>query len=244
MYQKAKNEVQVFKEFAAVVPYSIDMCSITKKEPPEPDISCALLDGTQIAFELVECIDESMAQAIYDAIRLKKALGEQLGKLPRREKEEFKRKYGNAMINIAFAEEASLSKKLRSLPTIHNYLLTLKGNPVGKLDLRDHQELKGVVRRILINRGTYVGPIFNLTPFTYFDEPAKERIESKFKKNYETKSSVELLAYYQLQPEIPENAWLPSVQEFVESNISESQFQRVWIYSCTQNRVIYVYPSP
>jgi hypothetical protein len=53
MDQQAKNEIRIFKMFSKLTPYSIDINSIKKEKPPEPDISCNLSDGTKIAFELV-----------------------------------------------------------------------------------------------------------------------------------------------------------------------------------------------
>lgn len=242
MNQQGSNEIRVFKKFADIAPHPIDINSIIKKEPPEPDISCNLSDGSSLAFELVECIDEPIAQAHSDAIQLKRNLREQLEELPRDKRKEFFIKFGNAMINVTFLEGVSLRIKLDAVPMIHSYLLTLEDNAEGRFSLRNHNELGCVVRRILIHRGQYTGPIFNLTPVTWFTDPVIKRIEGKFGKKYEAKSRIELLVYYGLQPEIIDDEWLESVRELVEEIIGDSSFSRVWIYSISENRVVFVYP--
>lgn len=241
MKEQAKNELRIFKKFARLAPYPLCLNSITKREPPEPDISCNLSDGTTIAFEVVECIDSSLAQSIHGSQDLNKVLYDEFKKLSRKRKERFKVNFGNALIGVAFVEEASVEKKTSSIPKIFDYLLTLGNTAEGKFNLRSYPELKDVVRWLKIGRGEFNGPLFDVPAVTSFADPAKERIESKFKKEYKIKSRTELLAYYELQPEIRED--LLELQKFVEDNIKSSIFQRVWIYSVRQNKVVFVYPS-
>ncbi len=236
------NEIRVFAEFAGVCPYPICLGSVTKKRPPEPDISCNLSDGSAIAFELVECIDNSIAQSTYDSLRLNKALVDELDKLPQERRERFRASFGNALIYIAFVGGLSLNKRKGSIPALFDYLLTLGGTGERKFDLRSHQDLGGVVRSIAISCGYPTGPALKVEAITSFADPCRERIQKKFKKEYKAESPVELLAYYELQPELPETHWLPSVEEFMKKNLKSSVFQRVWIYSVTKNRIILAYP--
>lgn len=238
-----KKEIRIFEKFASLAPYPIDRNSIKSEDPPKPDISCNLLDGTTIAFELVECIDESIAQSFYDSLKLRKAFCDELENLPKEKKEKLKANFRNASIYIAFIRGISFNKKKSSIPIILDYLLTLGNIAEGKFNLRSHKNLNGVVRWINVSRGNFTGPEFDIEAVTSFGEPAKKRIKKKFEKKYETEHKIDLLAYYELQPEIPENNWLPSVREFVKNNIKSSRFQRVWIYSTTQNRIIFVYPA-
>jgi hypothetical protein len=242
MHQQGKNEIRIFKMFSKISPYPIDLGSIKKKEPPEPDISCNLLDGTPIAFELIECIDVSIAQSVYDSLTLKRALYDRLKKLPKEKKKIFILNFKNASIYVAFSKETSFVKKKSAILKIFDFLLTLKNTANGKFNFSSYRDLKGVVRWIYIQRGDFAGPIFDVEAATSFADPAKEYIERKFKKKYKIKCMTELLAYYELQPELPENHWLPNVREFIENNIRASVFQRVWIYSIAQNKVFFVYP--
>jgi hypothetical protein len=242
MNQQTKNEIRIFKKFAKLCPYPIHLDSITKKEHPEPDISCVLSDGNIIAFELVECIDKSTAQSIYGSQKLKKAFHSELEKLPKEKKERFKRIFRDALISVTFIKKVSANKKRFSIPLILEYLLTVRDTPYGKFNLRSHKGLKDVVDCISISRVDSGRPTFDVKDPNFFNDPCRERIQDKFVKEYEIKFRADLLAYYELQYEFHESYWLPSVQSFVEGNIESSVFQRVWIYSVTNNEIIFVYP--
>lgn len=243
MDKQAKNELRVFKEFAKVCPYPINFGSIEKRKPPEPDILCKLLDGSSLTFEVSECIDERIAGSIYDSIELRQAFNSELGKLPKEEKQKIKTNFSDASIYVVFCKGISKNKKLRSIKTIFDYLLNLKNDAEGKFDLKLNHYLKNVVRWILIQRGVS-GPIFDIEATTSFSDPVQERIKDKFfKKRYKTNTDIELLCYYELQPELPESTWPSSVKKFVKTNLENSPFRRVWIYSVTKNKIIYVYPE-
>jgi len=242
MDRQAKEEIRIFREFAKIFPYTIVLSSIRKEEPPKPDIYCELEDGTPIAFELVECIDDSLARLSSDTPKLLNLLRKEVEVLPKEKKEEFYGKLGNTIINVSFVERASIRMKKWKISTIIDYLLTLEDHAEGPYPMRDHQALRNVVRLINITRGPFSRPDFISFPVNWIAEPAKKRIEEKFNKRYDIKSKTELFAYYKLQPAIPESHWLSEVQDFVQNNIDGSSFQRVWIYSFYGNQIIYVYP--
>jgi hypothetical protein len=228
--------------FSKIALYPIDLSSIKKKEPPGPDIFCNLLDGTKIAFELVECIDVSIARSVYDSLNLKRVFYDNLKNLPKEKKKIFTLNFKNASIYVAFSKETSFIKKKSAISKIFDFLLTLKNTANGKFNFSSYRDIRGVVRWIYIQRGEFAGPIFDIEAATSFADPAKEYIKRKFKKKYKIKCMTELLAYYELQPELPQNHWLPNLREFIENNIKTSVFQRVWIYSIAQNKIIFVYP--
>lgn len=243
MNQQAEKEIRIFKMFARLASYPIHPSSIMKKEPPEPDISCNRLDGTAIAFELVECIDNSIAQSIYDSLRLKEVFYNKLEGLPEKIKERFNVNFKNASICVAFVNGIPANKRKSTISKILDYLLTLENTAEGKFELRSSRDLKDTVRWVSIIRGRFTGPVFDVEAVTSFVNSVKRRIAGKFRKEYKTKSKTELLAYYELQPEISQNDWLPSVKEFLENNIEASAFQRVWIYSIPKNEIKLVYPA-
>lgn len=240
--KQAKEEIRVFREFAKISPYPIALSSIKKEEPPKPDISCELRDGTSMAFEVVECIDTSFARLSSDTPKLRNMLREEVKKLSTDKREEFNKIFGNANIHVSFVEEASLKMKSGAILKIIDYLLTLEDFAVGTFLIRNHQKLKNVVRRISITRGQLSRPDFTSSFAAWSGEPARESIEDKFTRKYATEWTVELLAYYELQPVFPEDHSLKEVQDFVVSKIDNSPFERVWIYSVPRNHIIYVYP--
>jgi hypothetical protein len=57
-----KSELAIFRAFAEVCPLNVALTSIENRDPPEPDIVCAIGYGAeQVAFELVEIIDRGWA---------------------------------------------------------------------------------------------------------------------------------------------------------------------------------------
>ena len=233
--KSTKKEIYIFKKFAKLYPYSIDLRSIIKKEPPEPDISCSLSDGSIIAFELTEIIDEDLKRSNSDSKRIKEALNNEL--------EQLEENFNNALIYIAFNKEILFRRKKNSIQKIINYLLTLDKAEEGEFKPKD---LIDIIRFITISRGIK-GPIIDVNSSAWIGDPLKERIKRKFEKEYETESNnIELLAYYELQPKEPKNILeykLNSLKEFIKNNIKSSVFQRVWIYSTRGNKIIFVYPS-
>lgn len=109
--------------------------------------------------------------------------------------------------------------------------------------LKSDDNLAEIVKSIRLTRGNFKGPIFSCVPhgvWSSFDLP-ENRIKSKFKKQYETEcSNIELLCYFELQPDLPEDFWLPQVRTLVENDCKGSPFQRIWIYSVTRNEILYV----
>ncbi len=246
MDEQAKNELRVFKKFARVCPYPIDFGSIEKRRPTEPDIFCKFRDGRPIAFEISECIDEGIARSIYDPLplKLRQVFYTELEKLSKEEKQKFKINFSNASINVAFCKGVSKNKKLYSIKTILKHLLTLKNGAEGNFDLTAQQNLKSIVGRIFIKQGPDEGPSFDIDPEAiWFSNPVVEQVKTKIDRNYKSKYKTELLCYYELQPELPQNHWLPSLTEFVKTNLKSSSFRRVWIYSVTKNKIVYVYPK-
>ena len=233
--KSTKKEIYTFKKFAKLCPYSINLSSIIKKEPPEPDISCSLSDGSTIAFELTEIIDEDLARSFSDSIRLKEAFNDEL--------EQLESNFNNALIYIAFTEKFLFRRKKNSIQKIINYLLTLDKTTEGEFRPKD---LIDIVKFITISRGV-IGPIIDVESLAWIDNPCKESIKRKFEKEYETESNnIELLVYYELQPKEPKNILeykLNSLKKFVKNNIKSSKFQRVWIYSARENKIIFVYPN-
>jgi len=240
-FNQGKREIQIFKQFTDVCPYKINLISVKKENPPKPDIYCKLKDGTELYFELVECLDNSIAKTTSDQVSLKYLLDNEVNKLSLYKKTRFKRKYNNAFIHIAFNKKLPLIKRRRLIPGIIDFFLNLNENQIKKDKIQ-----RGVcpgIKWLKISRGVFVGPMFRVEGVTSFSVSILKEIKDKFNKKYETKNKIDLLAYYALQPEIPENHWLPETAVYIKDNISNSPFNRVWIYSYTKNKILFLYPN-
>ena len=243
MGQKEKNELRVFEKFAEICPLKIDADSIEIRKPPEPDIFCKLHDGNPIAFEIVQCIDEDIAHNVYDTLIQKSALDVEFEKLQSQQKQEIEAKLSDAYIGVDFYKSISKNVRQSAIPIIFEFLLTLKDQVNGEISFKQHPELKGIVQHIIISRGFDNGPLFGIEPSPiWFSNPIVNQVKTKFNKKYESIYIIELLCYYELQPELPENRWLPQLEAFVSKQIRRSPFSRIWVYSVIQNRIIYVYP--
>jgi len=240
-FNQGKKEIQIFKQFTDVCPYKINLTSVKKENPPKPDIYCKLKDGTELYFELVECLDNSIAKTTSDQVSLKYLLDDEKNKLPLCKRMRFKRKYKNALIYIAFNEKLSLIRRKRSIPYLIDFLLNLNENQIKKeeIEINDYPEIKW----FNIQRGVFVGPMFRVEGVTFFGVSFLKEIKDKFNKEYATKNKIDLLAYYALQPEIPENHWLPETADYIKDNIANSPFKRVWVYSYTKNKILFLYPD-
>jgi hypothetical protein len=224
---QGKREIQIFKKFTDECPYKINLTSVKKENPLKPDIYCRLKDGTELFFELVECLDNSIAKTTSNQISLKYLLDDEVNKLPLYKRMRFKRKYKNALIYIAFNEKLPLIRRKRSIP----YLIEIEINGCPE------------IKWFNIQRGDFVGPIFRVEGVTFFGVSILKKIRDKFNKEYATKNKIDLLAYYALQPEISKKHWLQETADYIKDNITNSPFNRIWIYSYTKNKILFLYPD-
>lgn len=283
MDKQSQNGLRVFQKFTEVCPYVFNFDSIEKRQPPEPDILCRLSNGKKIAFEIVECIDNSLSRSIYNSCELGKAFYDEIENLPKFKKQRIKSKFGDVMIDISFHKNVSLIKKRNSIKPIFELLWTkeneekvaemeqsfsflspeesqqlfdilekedisedelLKQHSVKEFHLKLPKNFNDLVKRItFFYPGLSGGPSFNETEAVWFSNPIEKQIEKKLKKEYKTKYKAELLVYYELQPELPAEYWILPVMDSVVETLGTSIFKRVWLYSVTQNKIIYVFPE-
>jgi hypothetical protein len=61
-HTKGAREIEIFSRFISASKLPIDLGTIEKREPPQPDILCTHLDDGPVAFELVEICDHNLAE--------------------------------------------------------------------------------------------------------------------------------------------------------------------------------------
>jgi hypothetical protein len=242
MNRQASEESSIFKRFISCSPYKEVADSIQSASPPEPDIICILKDKSAIVFELVEIIDCGLAQRNSSADSLRKVFDARLQGLPYSKGKRVKLSYKNALIYVSFRERLTDKQKEKSILPLIDYLLSLPPETEGQRRFQRNDSLYKGVRWVHIARGAFKGPTFDVEAAGSFTNPILDSVSDKFQKQYKTKANLELLAYYQLQPELPENTWLPELQKFIVKNITASQFRRVWVFSVISGRIIFVHP--
>lgn len=235
------REIQIFNKFVGICPYKINATSVKKENPPKPDIYCKLENGVELSFELVEFLDNSIAKMTSNQTTLKHLLDDEKNKLPSCKRMRFIQKYKHALIYIAFNKKFSLTKRKKSIPRLINFLFNLDVKEIKE----DEMEIAACpeIKWFTIRRGVFNGPMFRVEGVTSFGVSFIKKIKEKFNKNYETGNKVELLAYYALQPEISSDYWLKEMTDYIKNNIANSPFNRVWIYSYTDNEILFSYPD-
>jgi hypothetical protein len=235
--RQEREEYEIFSSFAAVAVPSIEVDSIRKRLPPAPDFECRVTGLGIVAFELVESVDNSIAQKVSGTCELRKAFNSCLATLDKREAERFEDAYGNAILQFAFHDKVSNRERKAAIPRCVTELLSFDSPGSGDVDLS--LSLRQVVKRLHIYRGRYRGPIFDDSTACAFAEPTLDRIKGKFEKRYESPHPIELLCYFGVQPVVPVSHWLPDVEDLVRTELPGSQFTRVRIYDYSEKVVIY-----
>ena len=64
--KKSEAELAAFTEFAQLSGLPIELNSVEKRLPPEPDLRCLVRGEGLVAFELVKLFDPNLARAIAD----------------------------------------------------------------------------------------------------------------------------------------------------------------------------------
>lgn len=237
----ADRELRNFRLFAEHGPLSIMSDSIHSMVPPAPDILCTVKSGQQIAFELVELVDQDYARRLDLLYRTLKLLRELPARLPNDVREALSQRFSQgAFISFDFTEELRLSQRE---PAAVDALRWMLARPHA-LPEHVHVEgsLAGRVRFIHVRPWSW-GLHFDCSSSGWLGDPTLERITGKFTKKYKTEHPIELLMYTELDLLLPESAWRPTVEPYVEAHLCESPFRRVWLFKAGAAEISFVYPS-
>lgn len=234
------REQKIFLAFAKACGLAIQLDSIEKRQPPEPDILCEIEQEGAVAFEMVELIDQGLAQQTYESIRLQQLLEDTYQNLSTSARTEIERLFQNALVHVTFHAETSSRGRENAIPLILNWLQGFSASFVGSTPPEVQSSLHKVVSEITVSRGDFLGPSFDVDAGGAFAYPTLERISKKFEKKYISSTPVELLAYYELQPIWPEELWLPQLRTFITQHNGSSRFRRVWVYDIKTKEIKFV----
>ena len=79
---QASYECEVFRHFAAAAGLEVAHVSSRSHKPPHPDVSCRTVDGCELAFELVQVVDQGLARTGSDQRYLQACLRKVYDALP------------------------------------------------------------------------------------------------------------------------------------------------------------------
>jgi hypothetical protein len=231
------REQKIFLDFAKACGLAIQLDSIEKRAPPEPDILCQIEREGAVAFEMVELIDQGLAQQTNESIRFQQLLEDSYQYLPTNARTAIEGCFKNALVHVTFHTETSSRERENAIPRILDWLQGFSPSFIGRTHPEERSALHKVVSEITVSRGDFSGPFFDVDAGGAFADPALERIGKKFEKKYVSTTPVELLAYYELQPVLSEELWLPQLRAFITRHIGSSGFRRVWVYDIKSKEV-------
>jgi len=240
--KKINRELEVFAAFAACSDLKILAESIRHMKEPHPDISCMSERFGAMAFELVQLINESFARQVVGAMKTQRGLYAYYDGLSGPRKMQFQAQYGNAMISVKFAASLSLGKRDRLAPQLIDALLSLDLRFTGTIRNRGSALAKGI-ERISVDRLRANGPLFNVVVGGSQDDPVLPRIRAKFRNKYVAQCPIDLLGYVDWGSILPESAWIPDLDIYLDATFPRGNFRRVWVYSFQSDVIIYRYPS-
>ena len=242
-YRRELREKQTFSLFAEACKLTIRPDSIENRKPPEPDILCEVEGEGFIAFEMVELIDQNLAQRVHEKIKLQKLFEDAFQNLQVAHRSNIGKRFGNALIHVSFKEEAPSRSRSKSISLVFDLLQEMTTEFVGELRPMGGSILGKVVKKVTVRRGNFSGPCFNIEAGGSFADPTINLLRQKFEKQYKSPFPIELLAYYELQPALPESFWLPEIQAFMIEQLKSSQFGRVWVHDIGTRTVRFNYPN-
>ena len=228
----ADRELAVFREFAVVCPLGIERGSIQKRDPPEADILCRIADGSALAFEMVELVDQArIAKPMADQNQLMDILRDESKALP----EETRKKLKDAWVGVKFQPDRSLRKRKEYARQIVEQVAADPGIE-GKVTVQDGDT--EVATANVKRREGLAGPHFRIIVAAHYEPIPLDAIDEKFDKKYQGGFLVDLLAHFDRQ-HAPLEQQIAELVTFVEANIGRSAYGRVWIFDRHNQRLCY-----
>lgn len=238
-YIKSKEERErtIFQVFVKAAQLSVIPNSISSQPTPAPDILCEIQGRGLVAFELVEIVTPAIVREMLNSQKLEKAFETACEIQP-----EMRLKYRDALIHVGFLKTIPIKQRLSVVPEVVKKLLQYSENTVGYIQVP--HSLRKVLSMIEVHRVVLDGPAFNLMDMTKHTEEIFWQIEKKCKNTYLGKPPVELLAYYITQPSSDSFDWQSEFHDYVLKILSNSPFERVWVYDNWSKTIKYVHPVP
>ena len=225
--EQSTKELTIFESFSRAAGLTIR--EFASRPPPEPDILCVTESGESVAFELTEIIDNVYSSTTARMFESRNSLYKHYTNLPSKEREILKLRFWNADISVTFRTDLSKAKQQSQIQSIFDLLLKQPENFTGEIPNLP-TNIKRCIERLSINRGSFIGPCFNVPFVTWVGEPTEERIASKMKKNYEPRGRLELLAYIDGNVMFPDEIWLSNLDKYFSTLDESCQFKKIHVY--------------
>jgi len=232
----------IVRAFLQVAGIPIEEHAIHDADEPSPDILCTFTNGTRVAFELTEAVDEGVARNVSVSDASRAQMREYYQKLALVERTKLQGIFGNAHISVHTKHGIGDKKFMQMLPRVFHLLRGCSGDTQGDLK-RD--TLPSGVEAIQITRGRWsCGPLLDRGGLAlYVADPTLRRMEAKFSKRYKCDCPIELLVHSRTCPLAPDNLWKNDVHDFVTRKIAGSPFSGVSVFDWIDSTIRYTYPA-
>jgi len=227
---KDKRERAMFEAFATAAGLLRAGETFESRPTPEPDILLHSIQLGKQSFELVEIVDQGLQSATGLQIKTKEICRVFLKSMPEVERIQFCAKYSNANIGFEFQNDYSLQRRKNFLPSLFSALSFLPDDFEGDVDIHS-LKLKKTLSFLTVNRGRFVGPMFDAGSAVWVGDPTVEAIRGKAKKKYITPHAMNLLAYIESHPMFPDDVWLPDLDVYLSSLDISCQFERIYVFN-------------
>ena len=243
--KQTQRELAVFRRFAETCRLSIDVSSIEKRDPPEPDILCTVDGECDVAFELVEVTDEDHKSDTNTKLQLERDYWDYYTGLPAGLRGDFGKLYGKAFIGIWYDDGLSMREKRQAIPVVFDFLREQAPAYQGHQGQdRPHPTSplgKAGIRRITVKHRDYAQPEFDIQESgTRFAGPVYAPFLKKLGNQYTTSAPIELLAYLELQPLM--TGWQQRLDAAIAAHQPPSAFRRVWVFRYEPPEVLSEFP--
>lgn len=233
------QELAVFKKFANAATLKIDLDTIEKRDPNEPDVICRLVGGEIVAFELVRLVPSEKAYrfALWD--KTVKELYRHYEQLHDEERIKFDLNYISCLIHFEFDDQTPMSARRKVYTDSFSQLITL---PLGFRG-RVMQNRGSALSNIYIDDTGADHPIFDTNNGGFTSDPTKSTIQKKCTIEYKRKHPIELLAHFSERDILPIEIWIHQIQKMFRNEFSLGMFRRIWFFNETKSEVQYMFPE-
>jgi hypothetical protein len=232
---KADRERLIFELFAKSKGMFVDGAIIESRKEPEPDILFSSPNISPISYELVELIDRDLSHTLQRQLDSKRICYSVLENMDEPNRIIFKNKFANADIFIAFKNNLTFKRRQNALPQIFDVLIRLEDGVTGRVLVNDIV-LKSVIDYVIISRGKFVGPMFDVPTDVAISDPTVELIDTKLLKIYKTPYEVSLLAYLETNL-FSDDLSLPALDSYFAELDSECKFASIFIFDCQTRQI-------
>lgn len=111
------------------------------------------------------------------------------------------------------------------------------------LEIEVPTALKRFVNRIQLLPGLAGGPSFIVSKPEWEARPVEKKLINKMRSMYRTTHQTDLLLYYEAEPGLPVDAWISNDLDSAIAELDTSIFERIWLYSFGEKKIIYVFPG-